>query len=141
MEHGECHGHGSEYVTSLFSPILFLLFIIYILISIFVFLMFSHSTFFLFLSINTNLPQQQWIVWMDTNSFPTPRSLSQCSITLQHLIRTSPIGTRGASRACLAVRNISLFTHSLVLLYYYLYSYIHLCFSDFLILLFLSFSI
>ena len=71
--------------------------------------------------------------------FPNPVHCTQCSLELQHLIRTSPIGTRGVSRSCFRVRNISLFTHSLVLLYYYLYSYIHLCFSHVFILLFFLF--
>ena len=137
----ECHEHVWQYVTSLFSPILFLLFIFYILISIFVFLMFSFFFFsFLFQLTQILLNNNELFEWIQTLS--QPRSLSQCSLELQHLIRTSPIGTRGVSRPCLTVHNISLFTHSLVLLYYYLYSYIHLCFSHvFLLLFFLFMSI
>ena len=139
MEHGECHGHVFQYVTSLFSPILFLLFIIYILISIFVFLMFSFFFFFfLFQWKQIFINNNELFEWIPTLS--QPRSLSQCSIKLQHLTRTSPIGTRGMSLACLAVCTISLFTHSLSV-FYYLYFYIHLYFSNVFVLLFFFFSI
>ena len=73
--------------------------------------------------------------WMDTNSFPT-RSFSQCSLGLQHLIRTSPIGTREVSCTCKWVRNISLFT-DLFLVYFC--SYMSLFSYNFLILLFYFF--
>ena len=116
----ECHVHVSEYVTSLFSPILFLLFIIYILISIFVFLMFSFFFFFfLFQLKQIFLNNNELFEWIQTLS--QPRSMSQCSLRLQHLIRTSPIGTRRVSLAWMTVHNISLFTHSLFVVYY-LYS-------------------
>ena len=49
---------------------------------------------------------------MDTNLSQPVRLLSQCSMTLRHSIRTFPIGTRAASNIWLAVRTISLFTHS-----------------------------
>ena len=95
--------------------------------------MFSHSSFFFFFSIQTIfINKNDLFEWIPTLS--QPRSLSQCSNQLQHLIRTSPIGTRGVSRTWLRVRNTSLFTHSLFVVYY-LYSYIHLCFFNFLILL------
>ena len=105
-----------------FHPFSFCCIIIYILISIFVFLMFSFFFFsFLFQLKQIFINNNELFEWIPTLS--QPRSLSQCSIGLQHLIRTSPIGTRGVSRPCLAVRNISLFTHSLFVVYYS-YSYI-----------------
>ena len=120
------------YVTSLFSPILFLLFIVYILISIFVFLMFSFFFFFfLFQLTQIFLNNNELLEWIPT--LFQPRSLSQCSMELEHLIRTSPIGTWGVSLACMAVRNISLFT--ILLFCLLIYFYIHLCFANFLILL------
>ena len=69
--------------------------------------------------------------WMDTNSFPT-RTFSQCSLMLNHLIRTSPIGTREVSRTWVLVRNISLFTDSLSFVYFlFLYIFVFLIFSFF----------
>ena len=83
--------------------------------------------FFFFISIKKIfINNNELFEWIQTLS--QPRSLSQCSMELQHLIRTSPIGTRGVSCTCITVRNISLFIHSLFVVYY-LYSYIHLCFS------------
>ena len=130
MEHGECHGHVWQYVTSLFSPILFLLY--YYLYSCYIHLCFSHVFvllfFFLFQLKQIFLNNNELFEWIQTLS--QPRSLSQCSIRLQHLIRTSPIGTRGVSRSCFRVHNISLFTHSLVL-FIILFLYPSLFFSCF----------
>ena len=92
--------------------------------------------FFLFISIKKIfINNNELFEWIQTLS--QPRSLSQCSVGLQHLIRRSPIGTRGVSRPCLRVHNI-LFSPVLFLLFIF-YSCIHLCFSNFLILLFFFF--
>ena len=80
---------------SLFTHSLFVVYY-FILISIFVFLIFSFFFFFLFQSKKIFIIKNELFEWIPTLS--QPRSLSQCSITLQHLIRTSPIGTRGVSR-------------------------------------------
>ena len=135
MEHGECHVHVLQYITSLFSPILFLLFIIYSYIH----LCFSNILvllFFFFQSKNIFINKNKLFEWIQTLS--QPRFLSQCSLMLQHLIRTSPIGTRGVSRTCQAVHNISLFTHSLFVVYF-LCLYPSLFFSNVFILFFFLF--